>query len=203
MKNYPTQGLYSYVHEQTSPYGQPQKRRRKAEHCTTCGKELHGRTDKVYCHIYCKNKHHSAAKKVTKEYVDDHARLLAKNLKTLFGLLQEGNNRIIVGKAELEEAHFALNVVTSIEHRGGRIRLFMGPFEMEDLPGNMVQFTILNTMEKNVRESLERISDEKLGHFFRRYLIKYPEERNSLDVKKIQDIERREGLKDPDPPHTD
>lgn len=177
--------------------------RRQKEVCTTCGKDLKGRSDKVYCDIDCKNKHHAAARNVTHTFVKDHAKLLAKNLKSIFGFLQEGNDSVVVTVAQLEAAHYAMDVVTRVELKKSEVKLYVGPFEMEYLPGNLVRFSICQLMEEEVEEVLRSLPEEIRGYFFKRYKRKYPEVMNGLDVERILRRARMGDGMDKSPPLPD
>jgi len=74
--------------------------------CPVCGTDVKGRSDKIYCNVYCKNENHYKVRQKRLESilpVDDR---LHHNYKLLCQYLQGKNRPVKVSKAELTELNF-------------------------------------------------------------------------------------------------
>lgn len=89
--------------------------------CVICNRQLHGRSDKRFCDITCKNTYHREIRKSVKALQAETMKMLTKNFIILSGLMGEENNACIVDKLVLQKAGFHFNCVTDAETKGGII----------------------------------------------------------------------------------
>ena len=86
--------------------------------CPVCKGEVNGRSDKRYCSIKCKNKHHRIAFLLNKPMTDEKNRRLLRNLTLLEGIVTNENNFMTIHKSALIKLGFDTSSITGVEHQG-------------------------------------------------------------------------------------
>lgn len=79
--------------------------------CLQCGKELTGRTDKMYCCAACKNRHHNTERDLIARIRKRTLRRLTDNYSILELLIKSG--RTSIGLSDMGEMGFDTSVITS------------------------------------------------------------------------------------------
>lgn len=156
---------------------------RKTEHCTTCGKKLQGRIDKTFCDISCKNRYHAVARRLKNPELRAHAKLIARNVDILRGVMRRFGREVVIELAELLDMNYQINEVTSVDLTGDNKRLFVCGFELELLPGNYVRIVRRRWMVKRDLNREKESPEIDFGTFYRRWYGRYPEWRNHWDVR--------------------
>lgn len=100
----------------------------EARICCVCKKKLHGRSDKVFCDIGCKNKYHSQLRKENKTETDETTKILLRNHRILCFLQGSRCNKFEICKLELERMGFNFSVVTSYEQTKYGLKLMLFNF---------------------------------------------------------------------------
>ncbi len=80
--------------------------------CLICEKQLHGRSDKVFCDIHCKNYYHSEVRKTTRSITSETIRFLKRNYTILEGFMTEKAEKFSIHKTKLEKEGFKFQYVT-------------------------------------------------------------------------------------------
>lgn len=83
--------------------------------CCVCSTKLHGRSDKVFCNISCKNKYHGAIRKHNKTVSAETIKKLNKNYQILCFLLGEEGESFTISRLELIRLGFQMEIVSGIE----------------------------------------------------------------------------------------
>lgn len=100
----------------------------KMRQCVICNKRLHGRSDKRFCDITCKNYYHAEVRKSLKTVQTETMKVLAKNYIILTGILGKTYTNCTVDKLALERLGFRFDYVTDARYRNGTIHF--GIFEI-------------------------------------------------------------------------
>jgi hypothetical protein len=79
--------------------------------CTNCGKALHGRIDKRFCSLACKNSHNSALRRQTRSDVKEIDGYLHRNREILATILGDSKKEMI-DRAVLVRAKFRWEFMT-------------------------------------------------------------------------------------------
>ena len=72
--------------------------------CPSCGENVVGRIDKIFCCDQCRNTYNNKKKRITEEYIININRILRKNRKILSQLNPEGKSS--VRKSVMEKLGF-------------------------------------------------------------------------------------------------
>lgn len=83
--------------------------------CCVCDSKLHGRSDKVFCNISCKNKYHTSLRKHNKSVSVQTINKLNKNYQILCLLLGEEMDSFSISKLELIRLGFQFGIISGIE----------------------------------------------------------------------------------------
>lgn len=89
--------------------------------CVICNRQLHGRSDKRFCDIACKNKYHCEVRKSMRNVQTETLRIITKNFVILSGIMGPENDVGVVDKLALERLGFRFDYVTGAENRHGII----------------------------------------------------------------------------------
>lgn len=84
------------------------------KNCPICKKKVIGRTDKIFCSIRCKSKHHNNIKVKTDPIVLKVNSILHKNYKILSSFLDQENDFKVLHKSILTNLHFEFKYFTSL-----------------------------------------------------------------------------------------
>lgn len=155
-----------------------------ARHCVTCQDEYHGRTDKRYCSVKCKNEHHKVARKHNEPFVDSFLTRLNRNLTVIRGLLNEAHNSLEVDKRTLVSLGFDLELITHVVRRNGEMLAYIKDYLVEEVNDLVLRFTATVPDEKD--DSAE--GEQNAVIFFRRWEADYPK-----DLRKGWRDEEEEG----------
>lgn len=74
--------------------------------CKMCGKTLVGRSDKLFCSVYCKNEYHLKLRRATAKEVVEINRILARNRSILLELLGKNISQKKIPRLELDRKKF-------------------------------------------------------------------------------------------------
>lgn len=74
--------------------------------CSTCGKNLHGRKDKVFCNTTCKNKHHYEARQLVLLENNSKVKTINRNFIVLTGLFKDTTRTLRIHYKLLFKHHF-------------------------------------------------------------------------------------------------
>ena len=150
--------------------------------CPVCKGKVEGRTDKRYCSIKCKNKHHRIAFLLNKPMTDEQNRKLLRNLTLLEGILSNEQNAMKIHKASLIRQGFDMGSCTGVEIRG-KTHIFSCYHFRYMLCEDGMLLVVRN----------QQISDYMPG-FYERYEIDYPQGVR-FDRKFRRELERKYGMR--------
>jgi len=74
--------------------------------CIICKKEIHGRTDKKFCSVKCKNNYHTRLRKSTDLAVKEINKILHRNRSILLEIFGRNKTQITVDRLILENKNF-------------------------------------------------------------------------------------------------
>jgi hypothetical protein len=80
--------------------------------CKICSKLLHGRNDKIFCSIRCKNYYHVNLRKATQKATLKIDRILHRNRSILLELLGKTKTNLTLPRLALEQKRFNFNYHT-------------------------------------------------------------------------------------------
>ena len=86
--------------------------------CPVCQGEVKGRSDKRYCSVKCKNRHHRIAFMLNKPMVEEQNRRLLRNLTLLEGIMSAGKNAMNIHKSTLIRRGFDMGSCTGTIDEG-------------------------------------------------------------------------------------
>jgi hypothetical protein len=134
--------------------------------CPTCQGGVAGRSDKVFCSVTCKNKHHSVARALVKSRLNELKERLRRNLIVLEGVVGRNGKKVEIHRNALFIKGFDFHGFTSAYRKSKK--LF---FEL----GNYI-FSFLT----NGKVYVERVGElsENMPVFFRRWEIDFPDGKN-------------------------
>lgn len=127
--------------------------------CLICAKKLHGRSDKIYCGIQCKNKYHSTVRSSTKGIKGEMMKTLMKNYYILEGFLGEEAQEAEVSQTQLAREGFQFDHITNHRKEGKstRYRIFNREYEVV----NTTKIKIYKNSEEGVVSPLLFLRWEK------------------------------------------
>lgn len=116
--------------------------------CLICAKKLHGRSDKIYCGIQCKNKYHSIVRTSTKGIKAEMMKTLMKNYHILEGFLGDEAQEAEVSQTQLTREGFQFDHITNHRKEGKktRYRIFNREYEFV----NTTKIKIFRNSEESV-----------------------------------------------------
>lgn len=130
--------------------------------CPVCHGGVYGRSDKIYCSITCKNRHHYVARQNCKPMVFELNRRLMRNLVILEGMMGEQENVMQVQKSALVRHGFDLDLVTQVKIKGNKVLMYC----------YHLWYTIQDNGIVTVRRN-KRIGAVMPG-FYERWAVEYP-----------------------------
>ena len=156
---------------------------RKTETCTTCGKKLYGRRDKMYCDITCKNRHYTIARRLKYETFRNHITMVNRNIDILRGIMDRAGHTVVMDVVSLKALKYQMDEVTTARRVGTKWKIFVDGFELEYLGAEKVRIT--RTMKAIQEEWLKEREDTDYdyGSFYAKWQVEYPNSKNRLDVK--------------------
>lgn len=80
--------------------------------CKICGKELKGRSDKIFCSIRCKNYYHVNLRAVTNKAVESINKKLHRNRSILLEIMGKHKTQMTVDRRVLENKKFTFKYQT-------------------------------------------------------------------------------------------
>ncbi|MBI1836568.1 MAG: hypothetical protein HYR91_04815 [Flavobacteriia bacterium] len=86
----------------------------KERRCLVCEKSIHGRSDKIFCGINCKNHYHSEVRKITKTISAETVKIINKNWAILTSMMTKDYNQVTVKKLTLQRLGFDFGAITSV-----------------------------------------------------------------------------------------
>ncbi len=84
------------------------------KNCLCCEKPLHGRSDKRFCSISCKNAWNAARRRTTRSITEQIDTILHRNREILAVLMGEKTNKMEVDRLVLDRAGFNFKYITGI-----------------------------------------------------------------------------------------
>ncbi len=81
--------------------------------CLECNKVLHGRSDKKFCSVACKNAHNSQLRRDTRDAVQETDKYLHRNREILVQLVGDGI-KVMLDRPTLTRAGFRWEFMTGI-----------------------------------------------------------------------------------------
>ena len=130
--------------------------------CPSCIVEVHGRSDKRFCDVKCKNKHHADARKQFAPRFKNTTKVQKRNIIILEGVLGKTAKRMKVHKDALFKVGFDLNTCSRSYLNGTRIIREIGEYQFELLKNGIME--VIRLVE---------ISEFMPG-FFERWEIDFP-----------------------------
>lgn len=97
--------------------------------CCVCESKLHGRSDKVFCNIKCKNKYHSEIRQKTKTVSDETLKKLNRNYQILCFLQGEKGFDFEVSELEMIKLGFQFSIVSGYEKEPSGIKFQIYEFQ--------------------------------------------------------------------------
>lgn len=82
--------------------------------CLQCEKPLHGRSDKRFCSVECKNAWNAARRRTTRSVTEQIDTILHRNREILAMLMGEKTNKMEVDRLVLDRAGFNFKYITGI-----------------------------------------------------------------------------------------
>jgi hypothetical protein len=137
--------------------------------CPSCNGEVHGRSDKRFCEVKCKNKHHADARKMFAPRSKNTNKVQKRNVIILEGILGKTAGRMQVHKDALFKVGFDLNTCSRSYLKGTKIMREIGEYQFELLKNGIIEVV-----------RLVEVSEFMPG-FFERWEIDFP--LASADVK--------------------
>jgi hypothetical protein len=107
--------------------------------CVICDKQLHGRSDKRFCNIKCKNKYHSELRASKKSYSQDVFKQILKNHRILGELIGENTEKFQIKKIVLQRLGFDTETTTSVKFQGKEIQFHVLDFYWKDISNNIIE----------------------------------------------------------------
>jgi predicted nucleic acid-binding Zn ribbon protein/YHS domain-containing protein len=80
--------------------------------CIICKKPIEGRSDKLFCSVYCKNQYHIRLRRATSKAVKDINSILARNRSILLELLGKNKGQKKIQRNLLDKKKFNFNYHT-------------------------------------------------------------------------------------------
>lgn len=140
--------------------------------CCVCSKTLHGRSDKVFCDIGCKNKYHSQMRKENKTETIETIKIALRNYQILCYLQGSKSNKFEISRLELERMGFDFNIVTSFEQTRFGIKLFL------------FSFTWYQTSNRKIVVSRDENHSPIAPYLYRRWKIHYQKFEQTIQLPK-------------------
>ena len=135
--------------------------------CCVCDKKLIGRSDKVFCDIYCKNQYHQSIRKHTKSASANTVKILKKNYVILCELLGDHCNRYKIKKMKLQERGFNFEVISGMNQNKYGFKMEIFEFSWYYTTNNNImvlqekeQSKISPYMYKRWKMQLEHLQDQ-------------------------------------------
>lgn len=82
--------------------------------CLQCENPLHGRSDKRFCSVECKNAWNAARRRTTRSVTEQIDTILHRNREILATLMGEKTNKMEVDRLLLDRAGFNFKYITGI-----------------------------------------------------------------------------------------
>lgn len=121
----------------------------KTRNCVVCEKIIHGRSDKVFCSLKCKNHYHLTFKKEKKSAAFQIDSILTKNYQIIAGLMPPGTIQLKIAKLVLDKTGFNSDYFTHLDQSGKKC---------------IYQFIV--NLEENGIVIIESLQDRKNHHPF-------------------------------------
>ncbi|MBU2018387.1 MAG: hypothetical protein KJ941_01965 [Bacteroidetes bacterium] len=149
-------------------YNQPTK-----APCPVCNSPVHGRIDKRFCTLQCKNKHHYYSGRVNKPMTTEVNRRLIRNLTILEGIMQFNGNYMQVHQISLEKHGFNFESITGVQ------------LDRSKIIYECYHFTYTLTKDRMVHIRRIKKSEGNVPGFYERWRIEFPEDKKtSLDKER-------------------
>ncbi len=145
--------------------------------CPTCKGEVRGRSDKKYCSIPCKNRHHAIERWHFRTPEMKELNLQRKNLKIMDGLVGQDSTSAEIHKISLESLGFNLNYCKTETAKNCKLNYpekknyKLLNFEIEE-DGSFLKITRSGMFGAVPKDEIEV---EFRNMFYRRWLLTFPE----------------------------
>jgi hypothetical protein len=130
--------------------------------CPSCNGEVRGRSDKRFCEVKCKNKHHADARKQFSPRFKNTSKVQKRNVVILEGVLGKTAKRMKVHKDALFKVGFDINTCSRSYLNGAKIIREIGEYQFELIKNGIIE--VIRLVE---------ISEFMPG-FFERWEIDFP-----------------------------
>ena len=147
--------------------------------CPSCSGEVNGRSDKRFCEVKCKNKHHADARKLFAPRLKNTTKVQKRNIIILEGILGKTANRMKIHKDALFKVGFDLKTCSRSYLKGAKIIREIGEYQFELLKSGIIEVV-----------RLVEISEFMPG-FFERWEIDFPVADANTENQEV-DSEKRE-----------
>jgi hypothetical protein len=149
--------------------------------CPVCSGEVSGRSDKRFCEVKCKNKHHKITRKHFKSRDQNTAKVQRRNIVLLEGILGKTAKKMRIHKDILFKYGFDINVCSRAFKRGSKFI-----YEISNY-----QFWMLSNGIIEVRRLID--VGEYMPGFFERWEIDFPiVESGKNEVEMKNEIKKNE-----------
>lgn len=129
---------------------------RKEKTCPTCNGSVHGRKDKVFCSINCKNEHHKIARIVANKSEGLRNKRIKRNYTVLLGILGVSYRKVEIHRDELFKYGFDVNAFMSTV--GECFQIFQ--FKFRKLKNGIIEIVRKGKPVKMYKEFIERWKKE-------------------------------------------
>jgi len=132
--------------------------------CPTCAEKVEGRSDKIFCGIPCKNKHHSIARaqfKSRAEYAFDR---IKRNWILLEGILGKDHNHLRIHRDALFKHGFDISRCTRAFQNGRTFIFEIGEYQCKLFENGIVEVKRILALSPWI------------PGFFERWLVDFPAE---------------------------
>lgn len=125
----------------------------KNKTCPTCQGNVHGRSDKIFCGIECKNEHHKEARKYNHGRLISHKRI-NRNYLVLLGIFGELYQQVQIHQDMLFKYGYDLNAFISRNFRLNEFSLF--EFKIRKCDNGIIEITRKNDPRQLGQKFIDR-----------------------------------------------
>lgn len=130
--------------------------------CPTCSNKVEGRSDKIFCCIPCKNKHHSDARLQFKTRFGNSINRIKRNYLLLEGIMGKSHNRLKIHKDSLFQHGFDISHHLKSCLKGKQLIYEIGEYQFREFENGIIEV-----------KRMAKLSIWMPG-FFERWLFDFP-----------------------------
>lgn len=131
--------------------------------CPTCNRNVHGRSDKKFCQIKCKNIHHKLARIQSLEIQHLSNKRIKRNFIVLLGLFGIDTHRMKIHRNILFQYGFDIHAcIDEVQQHGKQVFKIM-QFEFKILPNGILEINRRERPTFYIQEFLDKWKLELIG----------------------------------------